>query len=90
MREYIQKHFAKLLLKEKLKKSIYCILENSHSKECNGLYLVNLKNETNLIGNYNDFINKCFTFLDSQKHIIKKNFQINCFKYATRINIILN
>ena len=67
--------FCKALIKRKIeKKSIYYILENSHSKECNDLYLVNIKNETNLIGNYNDFINKCFAFLDSTETYNKKEF----------------
>ena len=34
------------------------------------------KNETNLIGNYNDYINKCFKYLDSTEHYNKKEFTI--------------
>ena len=67
--------FCKALVKRKIdKKNVYYILETSHSKECNDLYLVNIKNETNLIGNYNDFINKCFAFLDSTETYNKKEF----------------
>ena len=36
--------------------------------------VINIKNETNLIGNYNDFINKCFAFLDSTEIYNKKEF----------------
>ena len=60
--------------KKNWKKNIYYILENTHSRECNDLYIVNIKNETNLIENYNDFINKCFTYLDSTETYNKKEF----------------
>ena len=54
--------------------SVYYKLENPHSKECNNLFIINKKIETNLIGDYNDFINKCFSFLDSTEYYNRKEF----------------
>ena len=36
-----------------------------------------IKEDTNLIGNYNDFLNKCFKYLDSTESYNKKEFTIN-------------
>ena len=59
--------------RKKDKKNIYYILEKENFKECIELIIQNKKIETNLIGNYNDFINKCFNYLDSTETYSKKN-----------------
>ena len=56
---------------------IYFILEKNHSSECINLHNITKKNETNLIGNYNEYINKCFKYLDSTEDYNKKEFTIN-------------
>ena len=63
--------------KKKDKKKIYYILENEHSKDCMELINKNKKIETNLIGNYSDFINKCFNYLDSTETYNKKELGIS-------------
>ena len=53
--------FCNAILKRKKEKNkIYYILEKEHSKECFELNIHLQKIDTNIIGNYNDFINKCF------------------------------
>ena len=65
--------FCNALLKRKEdKKSIYYILEKNHSKECLELITNKIKVETNLIGTYNDYINRCFKYLDSTEEYNKK------------------
>ena len=70
--------FCNALLKRKEEnKIIYFILEKNHSDECKKLHNINKKIETNLIGNYNDYINKCFKYLDSTENYNKKVFTLN-------------
>ena len=67
--------FCNVLLKKKVSKEyIYFILEKPHSKECLDFTTKIQKIETNLIGNYNDYLNKCFTYLDSTEEYNKKEF----------------
>ena len=61
--------------KKENKKSIYYILEKNHSKECLELITTNIKFETNLIGTYNDYINRCFKYFDSTEEYNKKEFK---------------
>ena len=69
--------FCNALLKRKGdKKNIYYKLEKDHSKECIELLTNNLKIETNLIGTYNDYLTKCFKYLDSTEDYNKKDFKI--------------
>jgi hypothetical protein len=91
--------FCKAILKRKKdKKKIYYILEKEHSKECLELIIQNKKIETNLIGNYNDFINKCYNYLDSTENYNKKEFRIaleniyneNKYNYKLKENTIKN
>ena len=56
---------------------IYFIIEKTHSSECINLHNITKKNETNLIGNYNEYISKCFKYLDSTEDYNKKEFTIN-------------
>ena len=65
--------FCNVLLKKKQeKKLIYFVLEKNHSKECleyqNKIYKI----KTDLIDNYNDYLNKCFKYLDSTEEYNKK------------------
>ena len=60
--------------------------------------MVNIKNETNLIGNYKDFINKCFAFLDSTETYNKKEYTLalqniyneNKYNFLLKENTIKN
>ena len=52
-------------------------MEKEHSKECNDLIVTNIKLESNIIGNYNDYLNKCYKYLDSVEECNKKDFTIN-------------
>ena len=54
------------------KKIIYYTLEKMHSADCETLSNINKKEEINLIGNYNDFLNKCFNYLDFTEIYNKK------------------
>ena len=56
-----------------------------HSIECTNLHNINIKNDTNLIGNNNDCINKCFKYLDSTEDYNKKEFIINLQNNITKI-----
>ena len=69
--------FCNALLKRKTEKNtIYFVLEKPHSVECLECHTKNKKIETNLIGNYNDYINKCFKYLDSTEEYNKKDFKL--------------
>ena len=73
----LKNQFCNALLKRKEEKNtIYFILEKNHSDECIKLHSITKKTETNLIGNYNDYINKCFKYLDSTEEYNKKEFTI--------------
>ena len=61
-----------MLKRKEEKDNIYFILEKDHSEECLKLHTINKKIETNLIGNYNDYINKCFKYLDSIENYNKR------------------
>ena len=68
--------FCNALLKRKEgKKSIYYTLEKFYSKECLELITNNIKIETSLIGTYNNYINRCFKYLDSTEEYNKKEFK---------------
>ena len=62
------------------------------------LIIKNNKIETNLIRNYNDFINKCFNYLDSTETYNKKEFRIaleniyndNQYNFKLKENTIKN
>ena len=41
-----------------------------------GMSYQNKKIEANLIGNYNDYINKCFKYLDSTEEYNRKDFKL--------------
>ena len=45
-----------------------------HSDDCETLSNINKKEEINLTGNYNNFLNKCFKYLDSMEIYNKKEF----------------
>ena len=53
---------------------VYFRLENLRSKVCEDLYIVEIKNKSDLIRNYNDYIKKCFSYLDSTKMYNEKEF----------------
>ena len=63
------------LIKRKIDQNkYYFILEQDHSKECLEGEIINLKIQTNLIGNYNDYIDKCMNFLNSTEYYNRKDF----------------
>ena len=69
-----------------------------HSADCETLSIINKKEEINLIGNYNDFINICYKFLDSTEIYNKKEFTIklqniyneNKYNFRLKENTIKN
>ena len=70
--------FYNALVKRKIEnKIIFYILEKNHSNECESLTTIKKKNEINTIGNYIDFINKCYKYLDSTEVYNKKEFTTN-------------
>ena len=62
--------------RKKDKNKIYYFLEKEHSKDCLELNILLQKIDTNIIGNYIDFIHKCFKYLDSTENYNKKEFRI--------------
>lgn len=69
--------FCNALVKRKIEKDIiFYVLEKQHSHECIEFTNIKVKNQTNLIGNYNDYINKCYKYLDSSEEYNKKEFTI--------------
>ena len=91
--------FCNALVKRKEeKKIIYYTLEKMHSEDCETLSNINKKEEINLIGNYNDFLNKCFNYLDSTEIYNKKEFTIklqniyneNKYNFRLKENTIKN
>lgn len=94
-----RKRIVYALLKRKEEQNlVYYILEKNHSKECLEWLDKKYKFETNLIGNYNDYINKCYKYLDSTDIYNKKEFiqhlQIiyneNKFNFTLKENTIKN
>ena len=72
-----------MLKRKQEKKLIYYVLEKNHSKECLEYQNKNYKIQADLIGNYNDYLNKCFQYLDSTEEYNKKEYKIklqNIFK----------
>ena len=69
-----------------------------HSEDCETLSNIKTKEEINLIGNYNDFLNKCFNYLDSMEIYNKKEFSIklqniyneNKYNFRLKENTIKN
>ena len=58
-------------------KLIYFVLEKIILKLCLEYQNKNYKIQTDLIGNYNDYLNKCFKYLDSTEEYNKKEYTIN-------------
>ena len=87
-----------LVKRKKEKKFIDYNLEKMNSVVCETLSNINKKEEINLIGNYNDFINKCFKFLDSTEIYNKQEFTIklqniyneNKYNFRLKENTIKN
>ena len=74
------------------------VLEKNHSKECLEYQNKNYKIQTDLIGNYNDYLNKCFKYLDSTEEYNKKEYTIklqnifneNKYDFQLKSNTIKN
>ena len=87
-----------LLKRNKENNFVYFILEKPHSHDCNDLRTNIYKNESNLIGNYNDYINKCFKYLDSTEDYNKNEYKIklqnifneNKYNFQLKPNTIKN
>ena len=91
--------FCNALIKRKTEnKKYYFILEINHSKDCVETETILIKNETNLIGNYNDYIKKCRNYLDSTDYYNKKEFKLklqeiyneNQYNFRLKENTIKN
>ena len=62
----------KLLKRKEEKNKIYFILEKNNQEECLKLHSVSKKIESNLIDNYNYYINKYFNYLVGTENYNKK------------------
>ena len=62
----------KLLKRKEEKNKIYFILEKNSQEKCLKLHSVNRKIESNLIDNYNYYINKYFNYLVDTMNYNKK------------------
>ena len=73
MNIYQEANFCNALIKRKQdKEKCYYIKEKVHSKDCIESSRVANLNKINIIGNYNEFINKCLNYLDSTEEYNKK------------------
>ena len=61
-------------------KKYYFKLVKKHSEECINLVVNKIKNDSNIIGNYNMFIEKCQNYLNKQEIYDKKLFNENLLK----------
>ena len=69
-------NFCNAILKRKIGKNFYYyILEKNHTKSCQELVEIKKKLQTNLIGNYNDYLIKCYNYLDSSENYKKTEFK---------------
>lgn len=75
--------------REKEKILFYYNLEKPHSKFCEELVEINKIIRTNIIGNYNDYINKCFNYLDSTENYNKAEFKIALQSIYNENNIVI-
>ena len=92
-------NFCNALIKRKKdKNNIYYILEKNHSKECIEFSTISIINSSNLIGNYNDYINKCNQYLDSTEDYNKTEMRVklqeiynsNNYNFTLKENTIKN
>ena len=94
----LHRYFCNAIIKRKIEKDncIY-ILEKDHSEDCNNL--ISQKFEApKIINIYNDFITKCFNFLNSQETYNKREFTLklqniyneNHYKFRLKENTIKN
>ena len=91
--------YCNAILKKKNDKNIiYFVLEKEHSQDCTKELEISKKIDTNLIGNYNDYLNKCFKYLDSSEEYNKTEFRIalqniyndNKYNFRLKENTIKN
>ena len=74
-------YFCNALIKRiKDNKKYYFKLVKKHSEECINLVVNKIKNDSNIIGNYNMFIEKCQDYLNKQEIYDKKLFNENLLK----------
>ena len=65
--------FCNALIYRKIdNKNYYFKLDKDHTKECLEIQEIEIKTNVNLIGSYNEFINKCMNYLDSTEYYNKK------------------
>ena len=95
-----QKHsyFCNAIVKRKINKDkCFYVLEKDHSEECNNI-ITRKKDAPKIISDYNDYITKCFTYLDSTENYNKREFTMelqniyneNKYKFALKENTIKN
>ena len=94
----IHSYFCNAIVKRKIEKNTcFYILEKDHSEECNNL-IIKKKDAPKIIKDYNDYISKCFTYLDSTEIYNKSEFTMklqniyneNNYKFALKENTIKN
>ena len=95
----LEDNFCNALIKRKNdKKHCYYIFEKDHSKEYIEYSKITYINYINVIGNYNEFINKCLNYLDSTE-VYNKNVLIiklqeiynnNKYNFKLKENTLMN
>ena len=94
----LHSYFCNAIIKRKTDKNkCFYILEKGHSEECSA-FITNKIEIPKIINNYNDFINKCFNYLDSTEHYNKSEFtqklqniyNENNYNFALKENTIKN
>ena len=91
-------HCNALIKRKTENKKYYFILEINYPKDCVETETILIKNETNLIGNYNDYINKRRNYLDFTDYYNKKEFKLklqefyneNQYNFRLKENTIKN
>ena len=91
-------YFCNAVIKRKIEKDkCYYILEKDHTEECNNFITKKIE-VPKIINNYNDYISKCFNYLNSTENYNKSEFTLklqniyneNNYNFSLKENTIKN
>ena len=94
----LHSYFCNAIVKRKVEKNkCFYILEKDHSEDCNNL-ITKKKEAPKIINDYNDYIQKCFNYLDTTENYNKSEFTMklqniyneNNYNFALKENTIKN
>ena len=94
----LHSYFCNAIVKRKVEKNkCFYILEKDHSEDCNNL-ITKKKEVPKIINDYNDYIQKCFNYLDTTENYNKSEFTMklqniyneNNYNFALKENTIKN